>query len=137
MGSTISGRCACGAVTYQVSADPVLMINCHCRDCQRASGGAFAPVVVAPRGAVKMNGELRYHPVIGDDGYTVERGFCPTCGNPIAILLERKPDIVGLVAASLDDPSLHRPSIDVFTSSAPPWDHLGPDTQKFERGLPK
>ena len=45
----------------------------------------------------------------------------------------RLPDIVGLPAASLDDPSLHRPSADIFTASAQPWDHMDPGLKKYER----
>ena len=64
----ITGGCACGAVRYVVNAEPVLMLNCHCRDCQRATGGAYAPVVVVPRTAVQITGELRYYKVTGESG---------------------------------------------------------------------
>jgi hypothetical protein len=45
MAQKISGGCACGAIHYECNADPVVMLNCHCRDCQRASGSAYAAVV--------------------------------------------------------------------------------------------
>lgn len=137
MSKPITGRCACGAVTYSAAAEPVLMFNCHCRDCQRATGSAFAAVLVFPRAAVTISGELRYHRFVGDEGFGVERGFCPVCGCRVASTLERLPDLVGIMAASLDDPALHRPAADLFTSSAQPWDHLPPDSHKFERGFPK
>jgi len=136
MGEKVLGGCTCGAVTYEVSADPLIMLNCHCRDCQRATGSGFAPVVVYPRNSVRINGDLRYYRQVGEDGKAVERGICPNCGNPIANKLERMPDVLGVIASSLADPSLHQPSIDMFTASAQTWDHLGPATQKFERGLP-
>ena len=37
----ITGGCACGAIRYEASAEPLLMFNCHCEDCRHASGGAF------------------------------------------------------------------------------------------------
>lgn len=134
MGQALSGHCFCGAVRYKADAEPVTMLNCHCRDCQRASGSAFAAIVVVPKSAVQIEGELRWHGVIGESGRRVERGFCPTCGSPIAIKLEAIPHILGLQAGSLDDPSVHRPTSDLFTTSAQPWDHLGSDTEKFPRG---
>ena len=32
----ILGGCACGAVRYQCNAEPIAMLNCHCKDCQRS-----------------------------------------------------------------------------------------------------
>jgi hypothetical protein len=133
--SPICGGCSCGAVRYEASAEPVAMVNCHCRDCQRASGSAFAAVMVVPAAAVRIRGELKYHTTLGENGGTVERGFCPACGSRVANRLGRLPQIVGLMAGSLDDPSLFRPTADIFTASAHPWDRLAPETRKFERNL--
>jgi len=46
MAQKLSGGCACGAIHYECSADPLRMLNCHCRDCQQASGSAYAAIVV-------------------------------------------------------------------------------------------
>jgi hypothetical protein len=106
------------------------MFNCHCRDCQRASGSAYAAIVVLPKAAVQMSGELRYHKIVGGAGKAIERGFCPTCGSHLTDKLERLPNILALQAGSLDDPSMYQPKMDVFTSSAQPWDHMDPKLQK-------
>lgn len=37
---TITGGCACGAIRYEVTAEPIVTFNCHCRDCQKTTGGA-------------------------------------------------------------------------------------------------
>jgi hypothetical protein len=49
-----------GAIHYERNADPVLMLNCHCRDCQQAGGSAYAAIVAVPKAAVQMQGEPRY-----------------------------------------------------------------------------
>jgi hypothetical protein len=131
-----SGGCACGAIHYEVNADPVVMFNCHCRDCQQASGSAYAAILVVPRAGVDIRGEPRYHRVMGGAGKAVERGFCPTCGSPVMIRLERLPNLLGLQAASLSDPSTFKPTTDAFTGSAQHWDHMSPTTQKFPAGAP-
>ena len=47
MKTPFSGGCACGAIRYSCAAEPLYMGNCHCRDCQRATGSAyFAAVIV-------------------------------------------------------------------------------------------
>jgi len=134
-GTHISGGCACGAVRYETSAEPKLMLNCHCRDCQTAGGSAYAPIVVVPKEGLQLHGELRYHRSVGDAGKAVERGFCPNCGSQIALKLERMPDVIGLQAGSLSDPSQYKPAMDLFTDSAQPWDHMIPDVKKFPQGL--
>jgi len=128
MARKLSGGCACGAIHYECTADPVIMLNCHCRDCQRASGSAYAAVVAVPKAAVQMRGQPSYHKVVGQAGKAIERGFCSSCGSQVTVKLERLPDVLGLQAGSLDDPSIYRPAMDVFTSSAQPWD-MDPNTQ--------
>jgi len=135
MAQIISGGCACGAIRFECSLAPVLMVNCHCRDCQRASGTAYAAVLTVPKAGVQMRGEPRYHKLVGKAGNAVERGFCPTCGSPVSVKLERFPDALGLPAGSLDDPSIYRPTVEVFTSRAQPWNHLNPDTKKHAEGM--
>src|SRR5579871_26371 len=115
MDQTISGGCACGAVRYRTDAAPAVMLNCHCRDCQRATGGGFAAIVVVPKASVSIEGEPRFHAVVADSGKAVERGFCPRCGSPLLVRLERLPDILGLLAGGLADPSRHQPTLEVFT----------------------
>lgn len=36
------GGCECGAVRYRMSAKPIFVNCCHCRDCQKITGSAFA-----------------------------------------------------------------------------------------------
>lgn len=133
MAQSLHGGCACGAVRYETGAAPILMLNCHCRHCQQASGTAYAATVVLPGKAVKMTGELRYHRREGNKGF-VERGFCPTCGSPVALKLDRFPDLIAVHAASLDDPAMYRPAMDIFTASAQPWDCMNPDLPKRPHG---
>ena len=129
----LGGGCACRAVRYQARGGPIRMLNCHCRDCQRASGSAFAPLVVVDRSQLEIAGELRYHATTGNSFMRVERGFCPICGSPVAIRLDRAPQVVALHAASLDDPSVHTPTLDAYTDSAQAWDVMAAGTDKFPR----
>ncbi len=135
MGKAISGGCSCGAIRYETEAEPAVMVVCHCRDCQRAGGSAYAPVMAVPKVAVKFKGEPRYYKTIGEFGMAVERGFCPTCGCQVTVKLERFPDLIGVQAASLDDPSQFRPGLELFTESAQPWDRPQASTEKRLRGF--
>jgi hypothetical protein len=133
MPTLFSGGCACGAIRYECTAEPILVWKCHCRDCQRATGSAFAMGVFFPTPAFTFTkGEAQYYVVKGESGRTVYRGFCPACGSPVGARAEAFPDIRVVYAASLDDPSGLEPLAEVWTSSAQPWDYLNPALPKYE-----
>lgn len=132
MPTTLTGGCACGAIRYACTAAPLLALNCHCRDCQRASGTAFAAIVRVPAAAFTVTkGEPRFLTVTGDSGNTVSRGFCPACGSPLFSRLSGLSEVVGIRVGSLDDPSQYQPRLDMFVASAQPWDCMHPDLPKF------
>ena len=89
MAGTSTGGCACGAIRYEISADPVMSANCYCRDCQRSTGGAMAPVIVVPKSAFRLvRGDLKYHSVIGDSGNAASIGLHSAFGFQHAGLLQ-------------------------------------------------
>lgn len=131
-GDSFSGGCACGMIRYECSARPVLSFNCHCLDCQRAGGGAFASVLIVPGVDFELlKGEPKYHSVQTDSGYFLQRRFCPECGSQVLAKEAHRPLIVLIQAGSLDDPSGHRPAADIYAKRAQPWDHMNPELPKF------
>src|SRR5437867_9208258 len=109
-----SGRCACGAIRYESTAEPVIMVHCHCRDCQRSSGGPFSSFVVVPAESFKLlQGAPRFHASPSEMGGMTRRGFCPDCGSPIMGQPEKQPQIIAIRTASLDDPSGFNPQMNV------------------------
>lgn len=133
MARKFTGGCICGAVRYECSAEPVMTGNCHCRDCQKAGGGPFASALAVPTAAVKVTGEVKYYETKGDSGHMVSRGFCPTCGARLLGRSKGMPDLTIVLAGSLDDPSRFQPAMDIYTSSAQPWDHMNPQLPKFAK----
>lgn len=130
---SITGGCACGAVRYECSADPIMAANCYCRDCQRSSGTAMASVMLVPTAALKLKGQLKHFEVTGDNGNKVSRGFCPNCGSPIISVLSATQAMVALKAGSLDDPAQFKPMAQVYLKSAPPWAPVREDLPKFDK----
>jgi hypothetical protein len=129
-----AGGCACGAIRYDSTAEPILMLHCHCRDCQRSSGGPFSSFIIVPTEAFKLlQGSLRFHDSSSQAGGKTHRGFCPDCGSPIQVMTDSQPDIVAIRTASLDDPSWFSLQMDVWTSDAHPWDQMNPALPKFEK----
>src|SRR5882672_3085153 len=118
MPAPFSSGCACGAIRYECSAEPVVSWQCHCRDCQRACGSAFYAVLYVPRAALSVSGEIKYYDVRGESRVTVSRGFCPQCGSPVLAKAGGWSEFTALCAASLDDPSWFAPVVEIWTASA-------------------
>lgn len=129
----LTGGCSCGAIRYECTAKPAFSWNCHCRDCQRASGGGYCPVMYVPRAALRITGPAAvYYDVIAESGRLVQRGVCPSCGSNLFILAELVPELQGLWAGSLDDPTQFKPQINVWTRSTPWWSMFDPAMKKLD-----
>ena len=132
MASAITGGCLCGAVRYEFTGKPVFSLLCHCRDCQRQSGSAYAAAVrVAAVSFRVTQGEPKVYVKTADSGNEVSRAFCPECGCMLFLRVSARPDLVGIRVGTLDDPSWFRPEADIFVDSAQPWDYLNPDLPKY------
>jgi len=129
-----TGGCACGAVSYACSSDALAMVFCHCRDCQRAGGSGGSPTVVVPRAAFALvRGEPCIHERAAESGATASRAFCAACGSPLFAWSSARPEVLGIRAGSLDDPSAFRPQAHVWTEAAQPWDWLAPALPRFAK----
>jgi hypothetical protein len=131
MSAPIFGGCACGAIRYRSEGEPLFSVNCHCRDCQRETGSAFAPILCVPSASFTViKGSPKFFEVTADSGDTARRGFCADCGSP---LFGSGPDFANIRVGSLDDPSVFRPAQDIFTASAQPWDYMNPALPKVRK----
>lgn len=84
MPDTLTGGCQCGAVRYGLSAEPLQIYVCHCRECQRQSASAFGISVIAPRAAFTVTqGEAQRWSRPTDSGRTLHCHFCARCGSRV------------------------------------------------------
>src|SRR3546814_9935036 len=62
-----TGGCACGAVRYEIKAEPVFSNECQCRQCQQRSGaGHGSYMTFAGRADVNLSGRLTDWEIAGD-----------------------------------------------------------------------
>jgi hypothetical protein len=126
------GGCLCGRVRYESAGDPVFSLQCHCRDCQRASGTAFVAAMRVPAAGFRVTqGTPKRYVTKSDAANEVTRSFCGDCGSPLYIQVATRPDIVGIRVGTLDDPSIFRAEADIFVKSAQPWDYMNPELPKY------
>jgi hypothetical protein len=126
------GKCLCGAVRFRLSAEPVATRICWCRDCQHLAANGTVNILV-PTAALDIDGQTSEYTSAADSGNTMRRRFCPTCGSSLFANSSARPQFTVVRVGALDDPSSVKPTMNIWTSSAPTWACLDPTLEQVER----
>ncbi len=98
--TTVTGRCLCGAVKFEIRSPLSEPHACHCTECRRQSGHAVVAasarwsdfVLTEPRG-------LKWY----ESSARARRGFCVECGS--ALLWDDRSDRINVTLGCLDAPT--------------------------------
>lgn len=121
----ISGGCLCGAVRYQSTTAPFIARMCWCRLCQYLGAGTGTASAGFRTDSFSIEGETTDYVSVADSGNRMHRRFCPKCGTPLFSSAEARPLQIFVRIGTLDDPELIKPSMIIWTASAPSWACLG------------
>jgi hypothetical protein len=113
----VTGGCQCGAVRYALSATPTGAALCHCRMCQKATGGPFLAAAGVPPAQFAWT---RGAPATFRSSSLAERGFCATCGTPLTFRYLDQ-DRVSVTLGSLDAPDDVRPTEQIGVEARVAW----------------
>ena len=131
----IVGGCQCGAVRYEINADPIFAGHCQCTDCRKATGAGHITVAAFPEGAVKFAGKSKSYGSKSDTGANVTRDFCSECGGRTSSRASSMPGLIMVTAGSMDDPSLVSPGMALYNKRHVAWDYLNSAIPTFD-GMP-
>jgi hypothetical protein len=126
------GGCACGAVRYRLTSEPLFTHCCHCLNCQRQTGSAFAINLLIESDRVQLlAGEPQPVEVPRDDGSKQRIFRCPEC--QVAVFSEYgRPEVKFVRAGTLDEPSGIEPDVHIFTKSKLSWVALPDSVPAFD-----
>jgi hypothetical protein len=134
VGMELEGGCACGAARYRLTAPPLIVHACHCRDCQKQTGSAFVLNAWIERQFVAAD-----HTVLLSFRLTAGSGqphdvfYCGSCGTRLWSKYHAAPGDTLLVrVGTLDRPDLAPPDIHIFTRSKLPWLELPQGAPAFD-----
>jgi hypothetical protein len=118
----VEGGCQCGAVRYRITAGPLAVYNCHCRDCQRSSGSTHSMSMVIKQETLEhLGGELIAFEKTADSGRVVRMLGCAKCGTKLWNEPLSAPALRILKPGTLDDMSWCAPVGNIWTESRAPW----------------
>jgi hypothetical protein len=132
MSARREGGCACGAVRYRLTSDPLFTHCCHCLNCQRQTGSAFVINLLIEADRVELlAGAPQPVDAPRDDGSKQLIFRCPAC--QVAVFSEyTRPEVRFVRAGTLDQPSSVTPDVHIFTRSKLPWITLPDSAPAFE-----
>ncbi len=113
----LTGGWQCGAVRYRLTARPTGESVCHCRMCQKASGGPFMAFAGVRAAELVWTGGT---PKLFASSAIAERGFCGDCGTPLSYRIHER-DRVSVTIGSLDRPSDVTPRMQYGLESKVAW----------------
>ena len=131
-----SGHCLCGAVSFTINAAPIGTGQCHCKDCQRASGTGHMSLARFNRNDVEFTGETTSFASTADSGNINTRHFCPKCGSRVYGENSAAPGVMNISAGCIDDHSWFVPGRVVYAKDRPKWDVTSTDVPNFDRMPP-
>ena len=132
----LSGGCLCNAIRYKVAGYPRLLYACHCTNCQRQSGSAFAMnMLLSAADFHIVQGEPKGWQRVSSSGAETTSWFCGDCACRIYGSRPNRPETLTLRAGSLDDTSICSPAAHLFVRGAQPWVNL-PVVDRFDKVPP-
>ena len=130
----LTGGCGCGAVRFEVTAPLSSARYCHCRRCQRRSGGGASANARVDPGAFRLvAGEDLVRSYEPEDGWA--KLFCGACGSAV---FSRSPDgtQMGIRLGGFDSDPGVRPTARIHVATAAAWEPIPDDgLPRHERGF--
>lgn len=118
-----TGGCLCDAVRFEIHGPIRNIVYCHCSQCRKAQGSAFAANGIVSAADFRIvRGEVAltsYESTPGQRKY-----FCKTCGSPILSKTAARPQQVRVRLGTIESDIQERPMAHIFATSKANWETL-------------
>ena len=117
-----TASCRCGQLKVTVTGDPVRLSVCHCLNCKKRSGSAFAVQARWPADQVRIQGLSKGFVLTADSGNRATFHFCPECGSDVHYEINGKFDgLIAIPLGAFDDPYFASPKFSVWEERKNAW----------------
>ena len=121
-----AASCRCGQLSATVTGEPVRVSVCHCLNCKKRSGSAFAVQARWPRDQIDIEGRSKTFVKVADSGNKATFHFCPECGSDVFYEIDGKfddkfNDLIAIPLGAFDDPFFLAPAFSVWESRKHDW----------------
>ncbi len=132
----INGHCECGRVRFEVDGDIEDFSHCHCSQCRRLHGAAFATFAGVARNSFRyVSGESDIR--VYESSESHDRVFCGVCGSNILVGLADEPASLYLSMSAIEgDPPRPR-GYHIYAGSKAAWHEINDDLEQFDEDVPE
>ena len=121
-----TASCRCGQLRAAVTGEPVRVSVCHCLNCKKRSGSAFAAQARWPKAQATIEGISKTFVKVADSGNKATFHFCPECGSDVYYEIDGKMDdkfndLIAIPLGAFDDPFFLTPNFSVWESRKHDW----------------
>ena len=117
-----TASCRCGQLKATATGEPLRVSVCHCLDCKKRSGSAFAVQARWPEEQVRIEGISKTWIHHADSGNRITHHFCPECGSSMHYRIEGKFDgLIAIPLGAFDDPYFLSPKFSVWEERKNEW----------------
>lgn len=119
-------------VRYQLLEPPLMVVACHCSECQKLSTSAFSITAVVKSSSVVFSGEMSNWSRACDSGNVNAAKFFPTCGNRLYHFDPSDSSTFRLKPSNLSDTRIIEPTMHVWVSEKQDWFEIPEGAKTFE-----
>ncbi len=125
-----NGSCLCRRIQFELTAHPGAFGLCHCVDCRKSSGSAFAADAPVARSSFRLlSGSQDLREFESAPGSV--RAFCGHCGSPVYAYRALDPDVLDIRLGSLDTPFARQPLWHACVAAKAPWNPITDALPKY------
>lgn len=125
------GTCLCGIIRFHITGPIRNIVYCHCSQCRKAQGSAFATNGIVEASAFEiLSGADALTGFESSPGQT--KYFCKICGSPIMSKSVSKPDQVRVRLGTIESDITERPVAHIFATSKANWEEISGELPQYE-----
>ena len=127
---TLTGRCFCGEVCFEVSDTADFVCCCHCESCRRAAGGVYVAWATFSKASFRITrGDVLEH----RSAPSVTRGLCARCGTALTYEHENRHGEIDVTLTSFDQPAAFAPKAHIWVEDKLPWVSIEDGLPQYQR----
>ena len=127
----MSGYCECSRVTFEIDGDIHDFSHCHCSQCRRLHGAAYATFAGVTQNQFRYtSGEEALKSYASTKGHN--RIFCSECGSNIMVELDDEPDDYYVSMSAIDGDPPRPVGYHIYVTSKAAWHEITDDLAQYE-----
>jgi hypothetical protein len=119
--STVTGRCLCGAVAFEIDYPAFWAWHDHGAASRRAHGAAYATYVGVWRKRFRITAGEDHIACYEDNRSGAKRSFCARCGTPLTYERARSRHMINVPRALFDARTGRQPLYHISFEERPEW----------------